>query len=135
LADPKLDERQVLMAVLDHDPTLTHGRPGLTLIAGKGYVSAELDHYLTEHGATLLRPSYRNRAPRPGEQLLKPIRQLIESVNDTLEGQLDLELHCGRSITGDGARIGQRLLALTAAIWHNRATGQPVTRSLIAYDH
>jgi hypothetical protein len=33
------------------------------------------------------------------------------------------------------ARIAQRLLALTAAIWHNRATGQPVTRSLIAYDH
>jgi hypothetical protein len=24
---------------------------------------------------------------------------------------------------------------MTAAIWHNRATGQPVTRSLIAYDH
>ena len=27
------------------------------------------------------------------------------------------------------ARVAQRLLALTAAIWHNRATGQPVTRS------
>ncbi len=26
-------------------------------------------------------------------------------------------------------------LALAAAIWHNRATGQPITRSLIAYDH
>ena len=33
------------------------------------------------------------------------------------------------------ARVAQRLLALTAAIWHNRATGQPVTRSLVAYDH
>jgi hypothetical protein len=135
LADPKLDERQVLMAVLDHDPTLTATRPGLTIIADKGYASAELDHYLTEHGATLLRPSYRNRSPRPGEHLLKPVRQLIESVNDTLKGQLDLELHGGRSVAGVAARIGQRLLALTAAIWHNRATGQPVTRSLIAYDH
>jgi hypothetical protein len=56
-------------------------------------------------------------------------------VNDTLKGQLDLELHGGRSIDGVGARIAQRLLALTAAIWHNRATGQSVTRSLIAYDH
>jgi hypothetical protein len=36
LADPKLDERQVLMAVLDHDPTLTGQRPGLTIIADKG---------------------------------------------------------------------------------------------------
>lgn len=83
----------------------------------------------------LLRPSYRNRTPRPGEQLLKPVRQLIESVSDTLKGQLDLELHGGRSIDGVTARIAQRILAMTVAIWHNRATGQAVPRSLIAYDH
>jgi hypothetical protein len=135
LAGPKLDERQVLMAVLDHDPTLSAERPGLTIIADKGYVSAELDRFLAERGIALLRPSYRNHTPRPGEHLLKPIRQLIESVHDTLTGQLDLEPHGGRGIDGVGARIAQRLLALTAAIWHNRATGQSVTRSLIAYDH
>lgn len=135
LADPKLDERQVLMAVLDHDPALLADRPGLTIIGDKGYVSRELDAFLAERGVRLLRPSYRNHRPRPGEELLKPVRQLIESVYDTLKGQLDLELHGGRSIAGVGARVGQRLLALTAAIWHNRATGQPVTRSLIAYDH
>ena len=28
-----------------------------------------------------------------------------------------------------------RILALTAAIWHNDQTGQDVKRSLIAYDH
>jgi hypothetical protein len=135
LTDPKLDERQVLIAVLEHDPSLTTDRPGLIVIADKGYVSAELDAFLTARAVVLLRPSYRNRAPRAGEHLLKPIRQLIESVNDTLKGQLDLELHGGRSIDGVGARVGQRLLALTAAIWHNRATGQPLTRSLTAYDH
>lgn len=135
LADPKIDERQVLMAMCDHDPTLLATRPGLTIIADKGYVSRELDHYLAEQQVRLLRPSYRNRTPRPGEHLLKPIRQLIESVNDTLKGQLDLELHGGRSIAGVSARVAQRLLAMTAAIWHNRATGQPLTRSLIAYDH
>jgi Transposase DDE domain len=135
LAHPKLDERQVLMAVLDHDTQLIADRPGLLLIADKGYVSAELDHYLTEHGIALLRPSYRNRTPRPGQRLLAPIRQLIESVYDTLKGQLDLELHGGRSLAGVTTRVAQRLLALTAAIWHNRATGQPVTRSLVAYDH
>ena len=73
--------------------------------------------------------------PAPGERLLKPIRQLIESVHDTLKGQLDLEHHGGRSTEGVTARIAQRLLALTAAIWHNRATGQPITPSLIAFDH
>jgi hypothetical protein len=71
-------------------------------------------------------------APFSGKE--PSVRQLIESVNDTLKGQLDLELHGGRTIDGVTARIAQRVLALTAAIWHNRATGQPVTRSLIAYD-
>jgi Transposase DDE domain len=135
LATPAIDERQVLTSVLDDDPDLLAERPGLLIIADKGYVSAELDRWLAERGVRLLRPSYRNRTPRPGEPLLKPIRQLIESVNDTLKGQLDLELHGGRSIEGVAARVAQRLLALTAAIWHNRATGQPVTRSLIAFDH
>jgi len=123
------------MAVLDQDRRLLTERPGLLLIADKGYTSAELDAYLHARGADLLRPAYRNRVPRPGQALLKPIRQLIESVYDTLKGQLDLELHGGRSLLGVTTRVAQRLLALTAAIWHNRATGQPTTRSLIAYDH
>ncbi|GII58535.1 transposase [Planotetraspora thailandica] len=135
LANPKIDERQVLMAALDHDPGLTADRPNLLIIADKGYVSTELDAYLAERGVRLLRPSYRNRTPRAGEQYLKPIRQLIESVNDTLKGQLDLELHGGRTPLGVAVRVAQRILALTAAIWHNRTTGQPITRSLIAYDH
>jgi hypothetical protein len=135
LASPKVDDRQVLTAVLEENPDLTQTRPGQLIIADKGYISAELDQWLAERGIRLLRPSYRNRSPRPDEHLLKPVRQLIESVNDTLKGQLDLELHGGRSIEGVGARIAQRLLAMTAAIWHNRTTGQPLTRSLIAYDH
>ncbi len=108
---------------------------GLLLIADKGYVSVELDDHLHARGADLLRPSYRNRAPRPGQALLAPIRQLIESVSDTLTGQLDLELHGGRSLVGVATPVARQLPALTAAIWHNPATGQPVTRSLIAYDH
>jgi hypothetical protein len=135
LAPPSVDERQVLMCMLDEEPQLLAERPNLLLLADKGYISAELDDYLHARGTDLLRPSYRSRAPRPGQQLLAPIRQLIESVYDTLKGQLDLELHGGRTLTGVTSRVAQRLLALTAAIWHNRATGQPITRSLIAYDH
>lgn len=33
------------------------------------------------------------------------------------------------------ARVTERILALTAAIWHNDHTGQRVLRSLTAYDH
>jgi hypothetical protein len=107
------------MAVLDRDRHLLAARPGLLIIADKGYASAELNRYLADRGTALLRPAYRNRAARPGQALLAPIRQLIESVNDTLKGQLDLELHGGRSLAGVTTRVAQRLLAFTAAIWHN----------------
>jgi len=66
---------------------------------------------------------------------LHAVRQSIESVNDTFKGQLSLEQHGGRTITGVAVRVLQRILALTAAIWHNWHTGQPVMRSLVAYDH
>ena len=67
--------------------------------------------------------------------MLKKVRQLIESVNDTFKGQIDLEQHGGRTVEGVGARVAQRVLALTAATWHNFQTGQAVSRSLTAYDH
>jgi hypothetical protein len=72
---------------------------------------------------------------RAGEPMLKKVRQLIESVNDTLKGQLDLEQHGGRTIEGVAVRVAQRVLALAAAIWHNYQTGQPAKRSLTAFDH
>ncbi|MBT2613637.1 IS982 family transposase, partial [Streptomyces sp. ISL-87] len=65
----------------------------------------------------------------------KPLRQVIESINETFKGQLDLERHRGRTPGGVVVRVMQRILALTAAIWHNDATGQQVLRSLTAYDH
>jgi hypothetical protein len=67
--------------------------------------------------------------------VLKKARQLIESVNDTLKGQLDLEEHGGRTFEGVAIRVAQRVLAMTAGIWHNNKIGAPVTRSLVAYDH
>ena len=51
------------------------------------------------------------------------------------KGQLDLERHGGRTGAGVAVRVLQRILALTAAIWHNDKTGQPTLRSLVAYDH
>lgn len=121
------------MLTSDQDLPATH--PGQTIVGDKGYVSKHLDAFMAEQGLDLLWPTYRNRSPRPGEHLLKPIRQLIESVNDTLKGQLDLERHRARTPAGVLARVGQRILAMTAAIWHNRNTRRSVTRSPIAYDH
>jgi len=80
-------------------------------------------------GLHLVRPDRRDEAPRHGS--IGWIRQWIESVNDTLKGQLDLERHGGRTTEGLYARVAQRLLAMAVCIWHNWAAGEPVKRSLI----
>ncbi len=72
-------------------------------------------------------------APVPG---VRGQRQIIESINQTLKGQLSLERHKGRTKAGVAVRIGVRLLALTAAIWHNETYRHTrPARSLTAYDH
>jgi hypothetical protein len=58
------------------------------------------------------------------------LRQVIESINDTFKAQFDLEQHGGRTPARVWVRVVQRILALTAAIWHNDHTGQPINRSL-----
>lgn len=135
LASAKADEREVLRDLLEIEPGLLDDRPGQVILADKGYRSAELEGFLADHGAQLIRPQMAGEKPRPGARFLKPLRQVIESINDTLKGQLDLEAHGGRSPAGVAARVLQRLLALTTAIWHNAQMGRQPVRSLIAYDH
>lgn len=135
LANPKDNERDVLWHLLVIDRALLAGRQGQVLMADKGYRSDELEKALADMGITLVRPAMAGEPERPGRQFLKPFRQIIESVNQTLKAQLDLERHGGRTVPGVTARVWQRLLALTAAIWHNQNTGQQVKRSLVAYDH
>ena len=103
--------------------------------AHKNYFGRDFEAELTERKLVLLRPVRKGEARRAGQHLLKPLRQVIESVNWTLKGQLDLERHGGRTPEGILARVLARILALTAAIWHNDKTAQPVMRSLTAYDH
>ena len=135
LAHPKTDEREVLRHLLETDPGLLGGRKGQVILADKGYRSAELEVFFNEKGVSFLRPAMKSEAQRPGARFLKPLRQIIESVNQTLKGQLDLERHGGRTPTGVVTRVLQRLLALTAAIWHNEQIGARPVRSLLAYDH
>src|SRR5262249_14188669 len=77
--------------------------------------------------------------PDPGDEphrhgSLGGCRQWVESVYDSLKGQLGLERHGGRPPHGIFTRIAQRLLALAAAIWPNLATGAPDKRSPTPYD-
>ncbi len=137
LTGAKADERAALNDILAARPAPAAVQAGgrQILIADKNYFGKDFEAELAASGIELLRPARKGEKPRPGHQFFKPVRQIIESVNDTLKGQLDLEKHGGRSIAGLCARVGQRILAMTAAIWHNDALGLQIRRSLTAYDH
>jgi Transposase DDE domain len=135
LAGANADERQVLLGILAADPTLLATRPDQTLITDKHYYGAGFQAELAAQGVRLLRPARKGEPQRAGAHLFRPLRQVIESINQTFKGQLDLERHGGHTPAGVVVRVLQRILALTAAIWHNDHTGQPTARSLVAYDH
>jgi hypothetical protein len=135
LAGATADERQVLLGILATDPTLLAERPDQTLLTDKHYYGAGFQAELAAQGVRLLRPARKGEPDRAGAHLFRPLRQVIESINQTFKGQLDLERHGGHTPAGVVVRVLQRILALTAAIWHNDHTGQPTARSLLAYDH
>lgn len=135
LVGAKTDERDVLEDLLATTPALADRDSRRTIIADKGYYGRDFEHRLDQNGIDLLRPARKGEKPQAGARFFKPLRQIIESVNDTLKGQLDLELAGGRTKAGVCVRIAQRMLALVAAIWHNDQAGLNVRRSLIAYDH
>jgi hypothetical protein len=74
----------------------------------------------------MLRPARKGEPPRAGARCFKPLRQVIESVNDTFKVRLNLERHGGHTPGGVIVRVLQRILALTAAIWH---TTPPASQS------
>ena len=134
LATPALGEREVAVELLAHARDQQTLRAGMVVLTDKGLAGREMERYATEQAQVLLvRPDRRDEPRRFGD--LAGVRQWIESVNDTLKGQLDLERHGARTPAGVYARVAQRLLALAAAIWHNWRINAPVKRSLIAYDH
>ena len=135
LTGAKADERQTLLGILAADPALAATRPGQTLIADRQYYGAQFEATLAGQQLTLLRPARKGEPDRPGAQFFKPLRQVIESVNQTFKAQLDLERHGGRTPAGVIIRVLQRILALTAAIWLNDKTAAQTHRSLTAYDH
>jgi hypothetical protein len=107
--------------------------PGSTVLADKGLAGREIEAQIADLGITLLRPDRRDEPASHGT--LGGVRQWIESIYETLKGQLGLERHGARTPHGVFTRVAQRLLALAAGIWHNWTTGAPDKRSLIAYDH
>lgn len=133
LATPKLGEREVAEALLD-DAARQHAlAAGTIILADKGVAGRAFERHLGALGAGLIRPDRKDEPRRFGS--LGGMRQWIESVINTLKDQLGLEQHHGRTLGGVFVRVGQRLLALAAAIWCNWQLQVQDKRSLLAYDH
>ena len=133
LATPKLGEREVAEVLLDdaaRQPALVEGT---IILADKGFAGRAFEGHVGALGACLIRPDRKDEPRRFGP--LGGMRQWIESVVNTLKEQLGLEQHRGRTLGGVFVRVGQRLLALAAAVWFNWQLGEPDKRSLLAYDH
>jgi Transposase DDE domain len=135
LTGAKADERTTLIGMLDADAHLVATHPRQTIIGDKHYYGRLFEQDLTDRALRLLRPARKGETERANAHLFKPLRQTIESINQTFKGQLDLERHGGRTVEGVTIRVLAKILALTTAIWHNDHTGQPVKRSLTTYDH
>ena len=127
LAPANAPERQVAAEMLERV-----NLEGYTVIADKGFAGEEFEALMTELGAIFLRPDRKGETPRYGG--LGRVRQWVESIIDTIKGQLSLERHGAHTMPGLLSRIAQRLLALAAGLWHNWNIGDP-GRHLTAYDH
>jgi hypothetical protein len=97
LTGAKADERQTLIDIFSSDPDLFHQRLRQTLIGDKNYFGSDFEQTLADSHLTLLRPTRKAESQRPGSQFLKPLRQIVESINQTFKAQLDLERHGGRT--------------------------------------
>jgi hypothetical protein len=133
LANPKLGEREVAEGLLDRAAHQQVLRPGMVVLADKGFAGRAFAQTVADLDARLVRPDRADEPTRFGN--LGGVRQWIEAIIDTLKDQLSLEQHGAHTIQGVWVRVAQRLLALAAGVWFNWQIDAPVKRSLVAYDH
>ncbi|GGP18293.1 hypothetical protein LDL08_45275 [Nonomuraea glycinis] len=105
--------------------------PDQTIIGDENFNGREFEQGVTVRQLNLLRPVRKGEPERTGARLFKTLHRTVESMNQTFKSQLDLVHHGGRT----QADVIIRVPALTTAIWHDKKTGQPIKRSLTAYDH
>ena len=100
LTGAKADEREVLLAMFtaepshDTEPGLATSRPG-QILTGERTTTAPPSKHPGRRGdpASAHRPQ--GRARPADTRCFKPLRQIIESVNNTFKGQLELERRGG----------------------------------------
>jgi hypothetical protein len=132
LVNPKLygehEATLMMLAVPENAPA-----PGSTAVGDKGFRGRQFEADVLAKGIVLVRPACAGEAD--AGVFPKWLRQRVESVIESLKGQLGIEHPGAHKPDGLFTRVVQRLLALNTAIWHNWAIGADRKRSLIAYDH
>lgn len=83
----------------------TAKRSDLAGWAEYGYCASHSRYFCTPAGRAQAR---KGEPGRPGARFCKPLRQTVESIFQTLKGQLDLERHGGRTVAGVIVRVVQR---------------------------
>lgn len=121
-------EREAGLELLARQPI-----EGQLVLCDKGFAGRQFEQAVAELGALVVRPSRQDERERP-QPPIGFLRQRIESIVETLKGQLLLEQHGARTPAGLFARISARVLALCAAIHLNWQLGRPA-RSLATYAH
>lgn len=109
-------------------PELLAAVEDVLVLGDKGYIDAALVQALRdERGVTLATPLRRNQRVQRDPafvRLLNGFRQIIETVNDQLEGQFGLGKNHAHTFAGLCARLASKLTAHTICLSINRLLGK-----------
>ena len=101
----------------------------LTVIGDKGYISAEKAAQLWRHNHTRLqtlpRRNQKRQLPRAAQRTINAVRQIIETVNNQLSNQFNIETNHAHTFWGLCTRLYTKLAAHTLCIYINRILGNP----------
>ena len=105
-------------------------KAGLTVLGDKGYINGPLqDQLAARHDLTLLTPRRKNQLAQQPEALTAAInhfRQVIETVNSQLVGQLNRQRNRAKSVSGLCARVQAKLAAHTLGLYLNYLLDRPL---------
>jgi hypothetical protein len=123
-----------LVAANEADSTLAEqlliDKAGLTVLGDKGYIDGPLHQLLAaRNGVTVLTPRRKNQKAQLPAALTRAInqaRQIIETVNSQLVGQLALQRNRAKSVWGLATRVHAKLAAHTLGLYLNYLAGRPL---------
>lgn len=108
----------------------------LEVLGDKGYISAEKAEELWTNNRiqlrTIPRANQKQQVSKRYQHLHNVIRQLIETINSQLSGQLGIEKNYAHTFWGLCTRVYTKLTAHTLCIYLNRLIGNPDFRQIKA---